>query len=163
MVLAGANYVYNRVESAPVSAEKSPSPTVEELVLPTATIPPTQNNNAGYDYFDAYRDNRQSVREIEQKYVKTLCDGSDVSAEIRDAAQNELIKITQTMEKELLLEGLIKAKKFEDAVVFISDDSVTVVIKAQSLKDSDVTKVLKIITTNTSVLAENVSIINREE
>ena len=163
MVLAGANYVYNRAETEPVSAIKSPSPTVEDVILPTETTPPLQNNGAGYNYFDAYRDNRQSVREIEQKYVKTLCDGGDVSSEIREAAQQELIKITQTMEKELLLEGLIKAKRFEDAVVFISDDSVTVVIKAQNLKDSDVTKVLKIITANTSVLAENVSVISREE
>jgi len=166
VVLAGANYVYNRAGTAPVSSTKSPSPTIEATLSPTLTPIPTPGapggSAQGYDYFEAYRDNRKSVREIEQKYVKTVSEGENVSEEIRDEAQRELLKITQTMEKELLIEGLIIAKHFEDAVVFISDDSVTAVIKAQSLKDKDVTKILKIITDNTDVSPENVSIISRE-
>ena len=39
------------------------------------------------------------------------------------------LELTDTMEKELLIEGLPRAKGFEDAVITISDTAVNVIVK----------------------------------
>ena len=63
------------------------------------------------------------------------------------------------MDTELVLEGLIKAAGFEDAVVTSSTENVNIIIKSASLTSEQVAKVLEIVTSETGKTASNVRII----
>lgn len=58
-----------------------------------------------------------------------------------------------------MLEGLIKAAGFEDAVVTSSTENVNIIIKSASLTSEQVAKVLEIVTAETGKTASNVRII----
>ena len=63
------------------------------------------------------------------------------------------------MEKELLIEGLLKAKGFEDAVITISDAAVNVIVKQKDLTKQQVAQVLEIVLREAGdISAENVKI-----
>lgn len=69
------------------------------------------------------------------------------------------LELTDTMEKELLIEGLLKAKGFEDAVITISDAAVNVIVKQKDLTKQQVAQVLEIVLREAGdISAENVKI-----
>ena len=64
------------------------------------------------------------------------------------------------MEKELLLEGLIKAKGFEDAVVTIGSSYYNVIVKDNgNLGANEVAQILSVVQSETGASATNVKII----
>ena len=68
--------------------------------------------------------------------------------------RQELVGFTET---ELVLEGLIKAKGFEDAVVTISTANINAIVKkAGELDQTDAAQILAIITAETGVTASKV-------
>ena len=69
------------------------------------------------------------------------------------------LELTDTMEKEMLLEGLLKAKGFEDVFVTLSDESINVVVKDAELNQSEVAQILELVQRETSASAQNVKII----
>ena len=63
------------------------------------------------------------------------------------------------MEQELTLETLIKAKGFDDAIVAIGDNGVSVVVGTEELSQEEATQILAIITDETDYTANDVKII----
>ena len=59
----------------------------------------------------------------------------------------------------MLLEGLLKAKGFEDVFVTLSDESINVVVKDAELNQSEVAQILELVQRETSASAQNVKII----
>ena len=71
------------------------------------------------------------------------------------------VSLTSNTEKEMLLENLIKAYGFEDAVVVIGLESsnVNVIAKSENLTAEDAIAIYTIISEETSISPENVKII----
>jgi stage III sporulation protein AH len=65
------------------------------------------------------------------------------------------------MQNESTIETLVKAKGFEECVAIISDNSVSVIVGAESLQVSEAAQILAIVHETTGIDPENVSIINR--
>ena len=63
------------------------------------------------------------------------------------------------METELVLEGLIKAVGFEDAVVTTTSENVNVILRSGELTTEQVAKVLEFVTNETGKRASSVRII----
>src|SRR5699024_11779045 len=55
----------------------------------------------------------------------------------------------KTSEKELQIEGLIKSKGFDDALVFLTDEDVKVIVSADELKEEDTVRILDILKSET--------------
>ena len=72
---------------------------------------------------------------------------------------NALISdLASRMEKETVLEGMIMASGYSDAVVTNSDDSYTVMVKSDNFTLDDAAKILGILVKETGVSATNVKI-----
>ena len=72
---------------------------------------------------------------------------------------NALISdLASRMERETVLEGMIMASGYEDAVVTNADDSYTVMVKSDNLTSDDVAKILGILVKETGVSATNVKV-----
>lgn len=111
-------------------------------------------------YFQTYRSDRESTRDQEMLYYDAIIASESSSEEAVKNAQSAKLSLVNQMEKELVVEGLIKAKGFEDCVITISDNNVNAVVKASSLTSTQVAQIVSVIQTElTSVNLANIKII----
>ena len=92
-------------------------------------------------------------------YLDAIIKDEASSEDAVKKAEEDKLALTSAMDTELVLEGLIKAAGFDDAVVTSSTENVNIIIKSASLTSEQVAKVLEIVTTETGKTAANVRII----
>jgi stage III sporulation protein AH len=63
------------------------------------------------------------------------------------------------MDKEMIIENLIKAKGFKDTVAFVNDDKVNIVVQSDGLIPSQVAQIQDIVVSQTGVAVEKIKII----
>ncbi|MDD4316164.1 MAG: SpoIIIAH-like family protein [Clostridia bacterium] len=121
--------------------------------------PDDGNELSAVTFFTSYRQDREATRAEEILYLDSVI-ASDTADEATIAsAQAKKLSLCDNMETELILEGLIKARGFEDCVVTISTENVNVVVKAAEIAVEDAAQILNIIVTETTFTAPNVVII----
>lgn len=108
-------------------------------------------------FFESFRSERDNTRQQEIAYIDTIIEqGAD--AETMADAQQQKLSIVDSMEKEMTIESLLKAKGFTDAAVTLHEGSVNVVLAAETLADEQVAQVLDIVARETGEKAENIKI-----
>nr|MBO4517774.1 SpoIIIAH-like family protein [Clostridia bacterium] len=119
----------------------------------------TYANAAGY--FAQYRAERLTNRNEELIQLDSVLSCAAKGSEEYSAALTMKTNLTLNTEKEMLLETLIKAYGFEDAVVVIGldSDNVNVIAKSSNLTADDAIAIYTIIAEEASVSPENVKII----
>ncbi len=110
-------------------------------------------------YFQTYRSDRESTRDQEMLYYDAIISSDSSTAETIATAESAKLALIDQMEQELVVEGLIKAKGFEDCVVTISDSNVNAVVKASELTSTEVAQIVEIIQSQLSIGIENIKII----
>lgn len=130
----------------------------DEDILSVMTNEKNLKNN---NYFIEHRLSRDKLRATLIDRLYEIINNEKTNEEMRIKAQNEIISIGQIAELELSLEGLIKAKGFEDALVFLSENSARVVVSTDELTEQDVIKIFEIITSETDIDAENIKIMEK--
>lgn len=123
---------------------------------------PTQTVSASAaGYFAQYRAERLSNRNEELLQLDSVLSASENGSDEYAAALTMKTNITANTEKEMLLETLIKAYGFEDAVVVIGldSDNVNVIAKSDNLTTDDAIAIYTIISEETAISPENVKII----
>ncbi len=116
---------------------------------------------AASNYFTQYRSERLTNRNEELLQLDSvIANAEEGSLEMNDALKMK-ISLTENTEKEMLLENLIRAYGFEDAVVVIGlqSDNVNVMAKSPELTADDAVVIYSIISEEISVSPENVKII----
>lgn len=98
---------------------------------------------------DAYfQEVRATINTDRNQVISMLTDvieeSKDGSAEKNNASQQKL-KIIDYMNKEKVIENLIKNKGFADALVLMTDNSVNVTVNKQEITQSDVAKICDIV------------------
>ncbi|NMA95972.1 MAG: SpoIIIAH-like family protein [Clostridiales bacterium] len=109
-------------------------------------------------FFKDFRYDRTHTREKEIEYIQNLLDNPNSIDERKAEAHDKLLKLTNIMEKELIVEGLIKAKGFNDAIVILQEHSVNVVIDKGEPSAEEVAQILDIVRRETGQSAENIKI-----
>lgn len=117
----------------------------------------TQITTVGY--FQTYRTTRESTRDQEMLYYDAIIASETSTEEAVKNAENSKLALISQMEKELVVEGLIKAKGFEDCVVTISDVNVNAVVKAGELTSTEVAQIVAVIQSQLHTSIENIKII----
>ena len=113
------------------------------------------------NYFAQYRNERMNTRYEELLQLDSIISASAEGSLERNEALKMKTELTEITEKEMLLESLIKAYGFEDAVVVIGIDSnnVNVITKSADLTTEDAIKIYTIIQEENIASPENVKII----
>ncbi|HEY9758971.1 MAG TPA: SpoIIIAH-like family protein, partial [Oculatellaceae cyanobacterium] len=98
---------------------------------------------------DAYFEEVRATISMDRNQVISMLtdvieESKDGSAEKNNATQQKL-KIIDYMNKEKVIENLIKNKGFEDALVLMTDNSVNVTVNKQEITQSDVAKIYDIV------------------
>ena len=111
-------------------------------------------------YFQTYRADREPPRDQEMLYYDAIISSDSSSEEAIKNAENAKLALVDQMEQELVIEGLIKAKGFEDCVVTILDENINAVVKAESLTAAQAAQITSIIQTQLSITGiKNIKII----
>ena len=111
------------------------------------------------NYFQTYRTDRESMRDQEMLYYDSIIASDTSTEEAISNAEEARLSLVAQMEKELVVEGLIKAKGFEDCVITISDNNVNAVVKAASLTSDQVAQIVSVIQTELQTNIANIKII----
>ena len=127
----------------------------------SATINASNNveNVSSENFFNSYRTERDTARNQEYLYYQVILDSANASDSAKASAETSLAKIAATKEKELLLEGYIKAKGFDDAVVSFTENFVNVMVSADALNESEVAQIVQVVQEQTSKSIDNIKII----
>jgi stage III sporulation protein AH len=129
------------------------------------TAGPVENDTtltiSSANYFSQYRSERITTRNEELLQLDEIIETASVGSAERAEALSMKIELTELTEKELLLESLIKAYGFEDAVVVIGLESknVNVIAKSTELTTDDAILIYTIVAEEANVSPENVKII----
>lgn len=113
------------------------------------------------NYFTQYRTERQTTRNEEILQLDAVIAAAESESQEKKDALAMKIELTGMTEKEMLLENLIRAYGFEDAVVVmgLESDNVNVITKSEELSADDAIAIYSIIAEEISVSPENVKII----
>lgn len=112
------------------------------------------------NYFIESRLNTDIEREKMVGLLNEIINNEKTDEPNRKAANDEKMKLVEIMGKEKIIENLIKSKGFEEALVFITDNSANIIVETEKLTDSDVAKILDIVMREIKVPTENIKISN---
>lgn len=135
---------------------------VFNFILTTGTIEADESLIvSSANYFSQYRTERLTTRNEELLQLDAIIASAEDNSEEKAEALAMKIELTSMTEKELLLESLIKAYGFEDAVVVIGLESqnVNVITKSPSLSTDDAILIYSIVSEEANISPENVKII----
>lgn len=124
-----------------------------------------QETNTGVtttSYFTSYRNDRESTRDQEILYYDAIIDNSSSTESAILAAESAKLELIAMMEKELAVEGLIKAQGFSDCVIAISNTKVNVVVKGSSLTENEVAQISTTVKEQLGTELKNIIIIPTE-
>lgn len=106
-----------------------------------------------------FRTERQQLRQMQKAQLNDILYSSESDGEIVLSAQEQLVKILEAEADELTVEGILKIRGFEDAIVTISDNSVNVLVRCEVLSERDTAVIFEHILKETGISPGNVKII----
>lgn len=118
-------------------------------------------NAEGKDYFASARLTRQQARDSALSLLKEASENDDVDAETASEAAKSIETLASYTLSEAQIENMVTAKGYEDCVVFMSEDGVSVVVSAgeEGLQTEDIARITDIVKQETGLSAESIKII----
>lgn len=113
------------------------------------------------NYFTATALSREQSRDEAIDVLKLVTESADSSEAAKAEAAAKISRIAVDIQNEINIETLVKAKGFEECVAVISDNSVSVIVKAESLQANEAAQILAIAYETTGFPVENISIISK--
>ena len=126
----------------------------------TEGIQETSTQAAASSFFETYRQDRTLSRESQIELLNEIINSEYATQAEKANAVSSKATLQTKMETELILEGLVKAKGFDDAIVTVGSNYYNVIVKDNgTLDDSQVNQILSVIMNETGTEAKNVKII----
>ena len=111
------------------------------------------------DSIARFREERSRVRDAEITQLNALTSDETAGQDIRDRAREKLLSLTQWMEQEVTVEGVLRARGYQDPLVTVHADSVNVLVRQQALTQSDAARILELTARETGQTGGNIKII----
>lgn len=147
------------VEASKVTVSDASEELDGDEITEDGEVEDVSTTSAKGSFFANYRIERENTRKKEIEVIREIVDNPNSDAEMKKEAQAQLLEIADNMEKELLIEGLIKAKGFEDTIVMMSKNSVNVIVNRSELKPEEVAQILDIVKRESGKSADSIKII----
>ena len=162
------NWSYNskmgEADSAMVEAEDSAMEAANEQYMETLAEE-EREAEGGSAYFASARLTRQQSRDEALGLLETAAAGEGASQETIDAAMESITTMASWSLQEAQIENLLLAKDFDDCVVYMSAEGVTVAVPApaEGLSEAAVARITDTITAETDYTAGQLKIIEVRE
>ena len=149
------NNVTNNIINNTINAKEEDT---NKTVTTSFNADKTSNSS---DYFKTSKLERDTMySQMIETYEKVL--NSDNSLETqKQSATDEIKKINDTKNSIMICENLIQTKGFENSVVFVNGESVSVIIETSELSKEQVAQIQNIISREMNTKVENIHISNK--
>ena len=125
--------------------------TTENTTLETSST----NNN---DYFVKSKLERDTMySQMIETYEKVLNSTNSLETQ-RQSATQEIQKIKETKNSIMICENLIKTKGFENSIIFVNGESISIIIGIEEIKQEEVAQIQNIISREMKAKVENIHI-----
>ena len=149
-------------DNTEVSTSKNETSNRNDVVENDDVSQTSANVSGGNDkYFSESRLEREKMYSEMLESYQSMLSSNNVSPEQRNNAQSEISKINSQKNAIMIAENLIKNKGFNDIVIFVNNESVSVVIDSENLQEADIAQIQSIIQRELSVNAQNIHISNK--
>lgn len=125
-----------------------------ELSTPTSTT--------AANFYASYRNEREATRTQEIQFYDSIIASATASESAKIEAEQNKVALIAQMEKELVTEGIIRGKGFEDAIVTSSSSNVNVFVKSAELTSGEVAQITTVVTEQLGVEIDKIIIIPSE-
>ena len=140
-----------------------------DLELPVTTVVESDKNYGDSQYVNISEDSeaffaeakisRQKTRDEAVQTLKNLIESDAITPEQRTELALQTTAMATAIEKEGKIENLIKAKGFNDCMVYYDTERVDVIVKTSGLLNNEVAQMKDIIVKEVTVPVENIAII----
>ena len=114
------------------------------------------------NFYTNYRSEREATRTQEIQFYDSIIASATSSEEAKIEAEANKVNLIAQMEKELVTEGIIRGKGFEDAIVTSSSSNVNVFVKSAELTSAEVAQITTVVTEQLNVELDKIIIIPSE-
>lgn len=142
------NKVENQISENTTNTTNS---TEENLIQETS-------NNVTDDYFAKSKLERDTMYSQMIETYENILNSTNATETQKQSATTEITKINNTKNSIMICENLLKTKGFEDSVIFVNDESISIIIGAQELKEEEIAQVQNIISREMKADIENIHI-----
>lgn len=126
----------------------------------TETTNASIEQNEDYFFTKSKLERNTMYSELLETYQE-MYNNTTATSEQKQEALNKINQINNTKNAIMISESLIIAKEFEDVVIFVNEESVSVIIKAKELKQENVAQIQNIVSRELNVGAEIIHISNK--
>ena len=121
----------------------------------------TNTDTTADDYFTKSKLERDTMySQMIETYEKVLNSSNSLETQKQTATQ-EITKINNTKNSIMICENLLKTKGFENSVIFVNGDSISVIVGATEIKTEEVAQIQNIISREMNADIENIHISNK--
>lgn len=142
------NKVENQISENTTNTTNS---TEENLIQETS-------NNVTDDYFAKSKLERDTMYSQMIETYENILNSTNATETQKQSATTEITKINNIKNSIMICENLLKTKGFEDSVIFVNDESISIIIGAQELKEEEIAQVQNIISREMKADIENIHI-----
>ena len=128
----------------------------------SSNVTETNASTTTASFYVTYRNEREATRTQEIQFYDSIIASATSSDEAKVEAEANKIALINQMEKELVTEGIIRGKGFEDAIVTTSSSNVNVFVKSSELNEVEVAQITSIVTKQLNVEIDKIIIIPSE-
>ena len=113
------------------------------------------------DYFSTSKLDRDTMySQMLETYENILNSNNSLETQ-KQSASDEIKKINNVKNSIMICENLIKTKGFDDVVIFVNGESVSVIVEDEQLDTEEVAKIQNIISRELNAKVENIHISNK--
>ena len=122
----------------------------------------TSASTTSANFYTNYRSEREATRTQEIQFYDSIIASATSSEEAKLEAETNKVALIAQMEKELVTEGIIRGKGFDDAIVTSSSSNVNVFVKSAELTSAEVAQITTVVTEQLNVELDKIIIIPSE-
>ena len=111
------------------------------------------------EYFSEAKLTRSKSRDEAVAALKTMLSDEALTLEQKSALTSQATEYAEAIEAEGKIENLLKAKGFQECMVYYDVEKVDVILRAEDLLEEQVTQIRDIILEETDVQVQNISIV----
>ena len=120
------------------------------------------SNSTSNEYFTESRLEREKMYSQMLESYQNILENTQISETQKDISQNEIKNINDTKNAIMIVENLIKNKGFEDVVIFVNGESISVIIKGGEITPEQIAQIQNIVSRELSAEVDNIHISNKE-
>ena len=163
--LVSANVTDNTTIGTAISTNTENTENIEnsENTGNTENTEATQTSGStSNEYFTESRLEREKMYSQMLESYQNILENSQISETQKEISQNEIKNINDTKNAIMIAENLIKNKGFEDVVIFVNGESISVIIKGAEITPEQIAQIQNIISRELSAEVDNIHISNKE-